>query len=82
MDEVVDIQAIAYGRKRKSIMWRTTNKRRLALDSTLRITTEETLLSRENVKTTKLIDIGMSITDATLDREKQDEKELSTAKKE
>jgi hypothetical protein len=67
MDEVIDIQAISYERKRKSIMWRTTKKRRLTLDSTLLITTEETLLNRENAKTTKLISAGIAITDTTLE---------------
>jgi hypothetical protein len=33
IDEVVDIQAITYDRKRKSTMKGTTNKRRLMLDS-------------------------------------------------
>jgi len=67
MDEVVDIQAISYDRKRKSIMRRTTKKRRLTLDSTLLITTEEKLLNIENTKTTDLIGARMDITDATLD---------------
>jgi hypothetical protein len=39
MDEVIDIQEISYDRKRKSIMRRTTKKRRLTLDSTILITT-------------------------------------------
>jgi hypothetical protein len=33
MDEVTDIQAIIYDQKRKSIMKRTTKKRRITLDS-------------------------------------------------
>jgi hypothetical protein len=41
MDEVVDIQVISYDRKRKSIMRRTTKKRRLTLDSVILITIEE-----------------------------------------
>jgi hypothetical protein len=41
VDEVVDIQEITYDRKRKSIMKRTTKKRRLTLDSSILITTEE-----------------------------------------
>jgi hypothetical protein len=63
-------------------MRRTTKKRRLMLDSTLLITTEETLLNIENAKTTELIGVGMAITDATLDRVKRDEKELTATKKE
>jgi hypothetical protein len=82
MDEVTDIQALSYDKKRKSIMRRTTKKRRLTLDRTLLITTEETLLSMENVKTTDLISAGMDIIDATLDRERWDEKEMASAKKE
>jgi hypothetical protein len=52
----------------------TTKKRRLALDSTILITTEEMLLDTENVKMTELIGAGMAITDATLDREIRDER--------
>jgi hypothetical protein len=37
--KVVDIQAISYDRKRKSIMKRTTKKRRLTLDRSVLITT-------------------------------------------
>jgi hypothetical protein len=40
----LDIQEIAYDRKRKSIMKRTTKKRRLTLDSSILITMEEKLL--------------------------------------
>jgi hypothetical protein len=45
MDEVSDIQAISYDRKRKSIMRRTTKNRRLTLDSAILITTEEDMLN-------------------------------------
>jgi hypothetical protein len=55
---------------------------RLSLNNTLLITTEEKLLSIENAKTTDLIGVGMDIIDATLDREKWDEKELASAKEE
>jgi hypothetical protein len=76
VDEVTDINEITYDRKRKVVLRMTTKKRRLTLDSTLLITTEETLLNTENAKTTELIGAGMAITNATLDREKRDEKEL------
>ena len=69
--EVVDIQAISYDKKRKSIMRRTTKKIRLTLDISILITTKEKLLSTENVKTSKLIGAGMDITYATLDQEKR-----------
>jgi hypothetical protein len=73
---------ITYDRKRKAIMRRTTKKRRLTLDSSILITTEEKLLNTEHTKTSELIGVGMAITDATLDRAKRDEKELATALKE
>jgi len=40
------------------------------LDSTLLITTEETLFDTENVKMIELIREGMAITDANLDKAK------------
>jgi len=43
VDEVVNIQEISYNRKRKVLMRRTFKKRKLTLDSTFFITTEETL---------------------------------------
>jgi hypothetical protein len=70
VDEVININVIAYDRKRKAIMKRTTKKRRLALDSSILITTEEKLLSIEHEKTSELIDEGMAITDSMLDRER------------
>jgi hypothetical protein len=82
MDEVSDIQVIYYDRRRKSIMRRTTNKMRLMLDSNILITTKEKLLNTKNENTTNLIDVGMAINNAMLDREKRDEKELSYTKKE
>jgi hypothetical protein len=57
VDEVVDIQAIAYDRKRKFVMRRTPKKRRLTLDGTLLITTKETLINIENAKETELIGV-------------------------
>jgi hypothetical protein len=51
-------------------MRRTTKKRRFTLDSLILITTEENFLNIEYAKTSRLINAGMSIIDATLDREK------------
>jgi hypothetical protein len=65
--EVVDIHAITYDIKRKYVMRRTTKKWRFMLDITLLITTKEMLLIIENAKTTELIDVGMAITNATMD---------------
>jgi hypothetical protein len=63
-------------------MKRTTKKRRLTLDNSILITTEEKLISTENAKMFKLIGVGMEITDATLDRERRYEEELSIVLKE
>jgi hypothetical protein len=61
---------------------RTTKKMRLTLDSSILITTEEKLISTEHAKTSELIDVGMTITDATLDRERKYEEELTASLKE
>jgi hypothetical protein len=45
VDEVADIQVIPYDRKIKSIMKKTTKKRRITLDSSILIMTEENLLN-------------------------------------
>jgi hypothetical protein len=82
MDEVADIQAIAYDRKRKSIVQKITNKRRITLDLSILITTEENMINTEHAKTFELIGAWMEITDATLDREKRDEEELVATLKE
>jgi hypothetical protein len=62
-------------------MKRTTNKRRLTLDNSILITTEEKLISMEHVKMSKLIGGGMAIIDATMDRERKDEEEMATTLK-
>jgi hypothetical protein len=79
VDEIIDIQAIAYDRKRKSIMKRTNKKRSIMLDSSILFTTEEKLLNIEHANMSNLIDTGMAITDVTLDRARRDEKELVIA---
>jgi hypothetical protein len=44
VDEVFDVQAIGYDRKRQLVLKRTRKKRRITLDSVVMITTEETML--------------------------------------
>jgi hypothetical protein len=63
-------------------MRRTIKKRNLTLDSTLLITTKETFFDTKNANMTELIGAGMAITNATLDKEKMDEREVATMKKE
>jgi hypothetical protein len=81
VDEFVDIHVIAYDQKRKSIMQITTNKRRITLDCSILITTEENMINTKHAKESELINVGMAIIDATLDREKIDEEELVVALK-
>jgi hypothetical protein len=78
---VTDIHEIYYDRKMKVMMRRKIKKRNLMLDSTLLITTEETLFDTEIAKMTEIIEARMAITDATLDRTKRDEREVATMKK-
>jgi hypothetical protein len=82
MDEVADIHTIAYDRKRKAIIQRTTKKRRITLDRSILITMEEDLINTQNARTSELIHVGRAISDATLDRERRDEKELVVTLKE
>jgi hypothetical protein len=82
VDEVIEIQAITYNRKRIDIMKKTTKKRRITLDSSILITKMEKLISTEHAKTSELINTGMKITDATLDRARKDEHDMASALKE
>jgi hypothetical protein len=45
-------------------------KRRITLDLSILITTEEDLINTKNTRTSDLIGVGMVISDATLDRAK------------
>jgi hypothetical protein len=82
VDEVEDIYVISYDQKRKAIVQRTTKKRRITLDHSILVTTEENLINTTDAQTFELIGVGKALSDATLDRAKRDEKELATALKE
>jgi hypothetical protein len=82
IDEVVDVQAIAYDRKRQVVVKRTSKKRRLTLDSAVMITTEETLFDAKQSKVSELLGVGMAISSATIDREKEDEWEVESMRRE
>jgi len=71
-DEVADIHVIAYDQKRKAIFQRITKKRRITLDRSILVTIEENLIKTEHTITSERIDVGMAISDATLDRAKRD----------
>ena len=55
VDEFTDIHAIAYDWKRKSIVQRTTKKRRITLDHSIHITTVEKPINTKYAKTYELI---------------------------
>jgi hypothetical protein len=82
VDEVADIYVIAYDRKMKAIVQRTTKKRRITLDFSIITTIEEDLINTENSRAFELIGARRVISNAILDRAKKDEKELAVALKE
>jgi hypothetical protein len=61
---------ISYDQKRKSIVQRTTKKRRITLDHSILITTEENLINIVDARRSELLGVGMALSDATLDRAK------------
>jgi hypothetical protein len=63
-------------------MKRTTKKRRLTLDNSILITTEENSIITEHEKMSELIKVGMEITYAILDRVRKYEDELASMLKE
>jgi hypothetical protein len=70
VDEVADVHAITYDRKRQVVVKRTNKKRRLTLDNVVMITTEETLLDARRSKVSKLLGARMAISSGTIDRVK------------
>jgi hypothetical protein len=82
VDEVADIYVISYDQKRKAIIQRTAKKRRITLDHSILVTTEENLINTADTRTSELIGMGKSLSDATQDRARRDEKELATTLKE
>jgi DNA repair ATPase RecN len=52
------------------------------LDRSILITTEENLINITDARTSEILDVGMALSDATLDRAKRDEKELAVAREE
>jgi hypothetical protein len=48
VDEVADIHVISYDQKRKSIVQRAAKKRRISLDHSILVTTEENLINTTN----------------------------------
>jgi hypothetical protein len=82
VDKVADIYAIFYDHTRKAIVQRTAKKIRISLDPSVLVTTEEKLINTVDTQTSELIDVGKSLSDATLDKARRDKKELATTLKE
>jgi hypothetical protein len=82
VDEVVDVQAITYDRKIQLIVKRTGKKRRITLDSVVMITMEETLLDAGQSRVSELLGESMAISSATIDREREDEREVDSMREE
>jgi hypothetical protein len=76
LDEVVDIESISYDRKRQLLVKRTQRKRKLTLDSTMIMTSEETFLDAKKTKVSELLGAGMAISHATIDRPKKKKERL------
>jgi hypothetical protein len=63
IDKVVEIYAISYDQKRKEIIQRTAKKRRITLDQSILITTEENLINTTDARMSELIGVGKSLSD-------------------
>jgi hypothetical protein len=55
---------ISYDQKRKAIIQRTAKKRRITLDHSILVTTEENLINTTDAHTSELIGVGKSLSDA------------------
>jgi len=66
VNEVVEVQAISYDRKRKMVVKRISKKRRLTLDNDVVVTMKENLFDTKKAKVNKLLGEWMAIIDAPL----------------
>jgi hypothetical protein len=64
------------------VVKRTSRKIKLTLDSTIVVTIEETVFDAKKAKVRKLLGAGMAIYDATIDRAKEDEREVEAMRRE
>jgi hypothetical protein len=64
------------------VVRRTGKKRRITLDNVVMITTEETLLDARQSRVSELLGEGIAISSATIDREKEDEREVESMREE
>ena len=81
VDEVADMYAISYDQKRKAIIQRTAKKRRITLDQSIIVVIEEKLINTTDTRMSELIGVGKSLSKATQDGARRDEKDLATTQK-
>jgi hypothetical protein len=81
VDEVANIEATSYDRKRQVVVKRT-RKMKLTLDSSMVITTKEILMDTKKDKVSELLGVGMVISHATIYIAKEDEREAEAMKRE
>jgi hypothetical protein len=60
----------------------TTKKRKITVDCSILVTTEESLINTIDDNTSKLIGVGRSLSDVSRDRARRDERELADTLKE
>jgi hypothetical protein len=80
--EVADIYDISYDQKRKDIVQKTVKKRRINLDQSIIVITEEKLIDTVYACTSEMIGVGKSLSEVAQDRSRRDEKEIFAAQKE
>jgi hypothetical protein len=61
VDEVADIYVISYDQKRKAIVQRTAKKKKITMDHSILVTTEEILINKTYAHTSELIGMGRSL---------------------
>jgi hypothetical protein len=67
---------MAYDWKIQVVVMRTSRKRKPTLDNTFTITTEKTMLCAKKDRVSEFLGVGMAISHATIDRAKEDEREV------
>jgi hypothetical protein len=70
LEEVVDLESIAYNRHKQAIVKRTRKRKQVDVDSVILCTTEESLLDIKKDKLSDLLSAGIAISHATIDKAK------------
>jgi hypothetical protein len=68
VDEVVDLEYLAYDQKMKLIIGRTQRKIKLIVDSGILFTFEEVIIDAKRARMSELVSAGITILHASLDK--------------